>query len=1542
MKKLLKVLLLCLMVLGSGAQSFDYLGGISFGDGEGDDDESQEIAFFSNGDLLVAGTYKGLIDFDPDTNAVLVSRSNTFSGEVWFARYSEQGDLIWWQTISSERNINVYDILIDNQENIYITGSYIQEAIFDDGTNTTTLFGVSPNDADGYLAKYTENGNFLWAERFAGTGIDNGVALEINTQGHLALLGVFGDSLQFDPNQSSSLRVSAGAGDVFLAAYDTSNGQFQWVESISGVGFDNPRDLVIDAQGNYYILGDYTSTITFSLNPLTALVSSGGNDIFLAKYNANHQFVWAEKIAGSSTDLASGLELSGDSLLLVSGTFRGNVQLDPAGVQPLRTGNGFNADIFIVALDTAAQYQWGHVFGESSTDRTNGLSLDQSGNVWLGGYFVNTVDFDPDPSTSFNLTGAGGDALLAGYRLSDGGFINAFQISGSSFSQSLDVGVAPNNKIWTVGPIYLSAEFDPLGSGLLYTTPGSGNSNSFFAAYTASQFDTAWVTVDREGGDDIIHESLYMPDGSIVTCGYFEGGFDADPGTGQTMLNSAGSSDVFFARYDNNLNLLWAKSLGGSNADFGSALGVDSSGNIYLGGYYFGTLYFDNNGSRDSIISSTSSASFLAKYNPQGQLLWMQNIDGSNDDYLYDISVNALGEVAVTGYFRATISFDNGGLFLSASNRASFLAVFDSSGTVKWSQKIDGSSNEYGYSCLASRNGNFYFGGSYRNTVDFDPGSGTDSYTSQFGSNDVYISSFDANGNYQWTKVYGNSGFETAWDIAEDVESNLYIAGDFFNTVDFNPGAIGDSLTSLGNTDVFLLSLSESGTFRWVKQLGGSQNDAPRSVKVVADQVYHAGFFSNTADLDPGLGFQWANSNQQTIYLQVLDTLGNFIKAQHFGGIRYDEAWSVDHFQGETLLGGTFETEVDFDPDSLNTVNFKSNGDQDAFIVKLGPAVNCPPYTDTLSVSACQSYTWGNQTYSQSGWYTRTIANPGDCDSLLSLDLTIYPTYDSLLVMAACDSFTWRGQTYFQSGLYYDSLLTSQSCDSVYRLDLSLNSSYSDTLQVQACDSYTWRGTTYTQSGWYSDSLLSSTGCDSVYYLDLDLRPSFSDTLQVQACDSYTWRGMTNTQSGWYSDSLVTSSGCDSVYYLSLNLSYSYSDTLQVQSCDSYTWRGVTYTQSGWYSDSLVNGFGCDSVYYLDLNLSPSFSDTLQVQACDSYTWRGMTYTQSGWYSDSLVTSSGCDSVYYLSLILSYSYSDTLQVQACDSYTWRGTTYTQSGWFSDSLVNSFGCDSVYYLDLNLSPSFSDTLQVQACDSYTWRGTTYNSSGFYSDSLSSLAGCDSIYFLDLSLSPSYFNSTNINACDSFTLKGTVYYNDAYYVDSLQNQQGCDSIEEYYIYIDTLDLRVVSNGFTASALQMGATYQWIDCDNGNQPINGATSINFDPMNFNLGSGNYAVIIELGECLKTSDCVYLQNIGSQEWSLSQPKIWPNPSKDWVNIEFAQAGRYTLEVLDVQGRLVRTWQTAGNSKEERFRLPAVEGSYIIRVQNSEGELWQETVIRR
>lgn len=436
--------------------------------------------------------------------------------------------------------------------------------------------------------------------------------------------------------------------------------------------------------------------------------------------------------------------------------------------------------------------------------------------------------------------------------------------------------------------------------------------------------------------------------------------------------------------------------------------------------------------------------------------------------------------------------------------------------------------------------------------------------------------------------------------------------------------------------------------------------------------------------------------------------------------------------------------------------NFTLDGDTSNWVG--APCVLPAELTGIDTVVACDSYVWiDGETYTESS-DTNTYVYVGGAsngsDSTVTLLLTIHNSYSETDVISGCDSYTWiDGNTYTSSNNSATMLLSSVSeCDSLVSLDLTISYSSSGTDAISACDSLVWiDGNTYTSNNSSATYVIvngASNGCDSTVTLDLVINSSTTGTDVQSGCDSFTWiDGITYTSSN--NDATYTIQGgniygCDSVVSLDLSLNYSTIISDVQSACDSYTWiDGNTYTSSNNTATYVIPGGavnGCDFIVELDLTINDSYNNTDVISACDSLVWiDGNTYTSSNNSATYLMlTAAGCDSLVALDLTVNYTGSGIDPHTACDSYTWvDGNTYTSNNNTATYVIaggGSNGCDYVLHLDLTILQSAEFIDVHRACESFTWiDGNTYNSSNNTATHVipgGAANGCDSIIYLEV--------------------------------------------------------------------------------------------------------------------------------------------------------------------------------------------------------------------
>jgi hypothetical protein len=253
-----------------------------------------------------------------------------------------------------------------------------------------------------------------------------------------------------------------------------------------------------------------------------------------------------------------------------------------------------------------------------------------------------------------------------------------------------------------------------------------------------------------------------------------------------------------------------------------------------------------------------------------------------------------------------------------------------------WAKSVGGANEDVCNSMAIDQSGNVYSIGSFRGTVDFDPGIGSQTLTSVGNSDDIFILKLDATGGFVWAKSIGGIYTEEATSLAVDSLGNIYFTGNFQIATDFDPGPNTYTLSS-SLEEIFISKLDTQGNFLWARSMGGSSLDNANSLIVDAGgNVFTSGYFSSTADFDPGVGvFTLTSVGDLDIFVSKLDASGNFIWARSMGGTSRDEGNSLCFdSNGNIYVAGYYVGLADFDP-GTGVFNLNGSGNPDIFISKL-------------------------------------------------------------------------------------------------------------------------------------------------------------------------------------------------------------------------------------------------------------------------------------------------------------------------------------------------------------------------------------------------------------------------------------------------------------------------------------------------------------------------------------------------------------------------------------------------------------------------------
>ena len=321
---------------------------------------------------------------------------------------------------------------------------------------------------------------------------------------------------------------------------------------------------------------------------------------------------------------------------------------------------------------------------------------------------------------------------------------------------------------------------------------------------------------------------------------------------------------------------------------------------------------------------------------------WTKAIGGTGNDSGMSVGFDSTGNIYFSGRFSSTVDFDPGA---GTDNKTSnggfdvFLSKYTSTGTYVWTKTIGGSGAEMNFGVVLDSTDNIYISSSFETTVDFNPDAGTDNKTSA-GSSDIALTKFNADGSYGWTKAVGSTGTDNPMYMTIK-QDKIYITGLFSLTVDFNPDAGTDNLTSAGVLDFFVTKFNADGSYGWSQRIGGANSEYVSTIALDStDNVYATGRFVENTDFDPGAGDDTHTvvDNSGDVFLTKLNSDGSYGWTKTVGSYGADVGVGVAIDSNNNIYyTGYFSSDygaIDLDP-GAGTDNHSTNGIYDIFLTKL-------------------------------------------------------------------------------------------------------------------------------------------------------------------------------------------------------------------------------------------------------------------------------------------------------------------------------------------------------------------------------------------------------------------------------------------------------------------------------------------------------------------------------------------------------------------------------------------------------------------------------
>jgi len=457
------------------------------------------------------------------------------------------------------------------------------------------------------------------------------------------------------------------------------------------------------------------------------------------------------------------------------------------------------------------------------SDVIHDVETDLNGNVYQSGAFRFSVDFDPGKNIHPKTSGYYNDAFVTKTN-ADGSFAWVWRTEGYYGAYATSVTADEEGNVYASGYFNGKTDF---------------NSDRYRTEYKYSRYswDAFYVKLDKDGNlvwvktlngnrDEYAQDIAVDKNGNLYVTGYYNANIlDFDPGfytvDWQAIL---GYTTLFVTKINNDGSYGWTHRSGNASGNI-QGLKIETGTQteespdlIYVTGHFSGTIDFDANdrnsdGELNTIISNASNDGFLFQLNDQGELNWLRTIGGISTDHVRDLHVTETN-VYIIGTAIDEVSFGDGlteERLGTPGGRNVYFSQFNSDGSYVKTKILPSTSASLNLYLTTDSSENVYVAGIFSQATDFY--SGSDEAASDIrevnGFSNIYISKYMPNGDSLWTKTLPIDGNESLSGMSLSANNNLYLTGNFSNTVDFDPSIDGEALkTASGYQDVYLLMLT--------------------------------------------------------------------------------------------------------------------------------------------------------------------------------------------------------------------------------------------------------------------------------------------------------------------------------------------------------------------------------------------------------------------------------------------------------------------------------------------------------------------------------------------------------------------------------------------------------------------------------------------------------------------------------------------------------------------------------------------------------------
>ena len=460
------------------------------------------------------------------------------------------------------------------------------------------------------------------------------------------------------------------------------------------------------------------------------------------------------------------------------------------------------------------------------------------------------------------------------------------------------------------------------------------------------------IWAKRAGGSsyDYSEAITTLSDNSVVVSGYFAGTATFGPDEpNQTVLTSAGYSDIFIARYNPDGTLSWAKRAGGTDDDWEQGITTLSDNSVVVTGGFYATSTFGEGEPAETMLTSAGQRDvFIARYNPDGTLQWAKRAGGIDGDRGNGITTLSDDSTVITGGFSGTATFGpdepNQTLLTSAGEADICIARYNPDGTLQWAKRAGGSSYDNSEAITTLSDNSVVVTGDFLSTATFGEGESNETMLTSVGGEDIFVARYNPNGTLAWAKRAGSLNGDAGYGITNLSDNTTVVTGAFNGTAVFGQGEPNQTiLYSDGSRDIFIARYNPDGTLAWAKRAGGSIDDYGLGITTLSfDSIAATGYFQGTTIATFGSGEPnetiLSSAGNADIFIAKYNSDGTLQWAKRAGGIHSDYGNAITSLSDDSIfVTGYFSDIATFGPEEQSETVLTSADSADIFIARFQP-----------------------------------------------------------------------------------------------------------------------------------------------------------------------------------------------------------------------------------------------------------------------------------------------------------------------------------------------------------------------------------------------------------------------------------------------------------------------------------------------------------------------------------------------------------------------------------------------------------------------------